>query len=209
MNKFSEYFGRFIDMHGIPEELQESNVLNVKIDSENRSIEITAEIAAVLDKQQLYAVENKICESVLTLYQCRIHPKYDPEFFDEKYYPELKKELKRRYASLNGTLNDSELIMGVNDLSQIKNEKLANDPGAQAMLIKTETTINRGDLLDERCENIMRNADMYCIFGLSLGETDKKWWDILAARMNSSNAHILYYAFTQRDIIHNQDLWDI
>lgn len=119
-----------------------------------------------------------------------------------------KRVLKSIYH-IHGTLNDSELIMGVNDLSQIKNEKLANDPSAQAMLIKPETTINRGDLLDERCENIMKNADMYCIFGLSLGETDKKWWDILAARMNSSNAHILYYAFTQRNIIHNQDLWDI
>lgn len=99
--------------------------------------------------------------------------------------------------------------MGVNDLSQIKNEKLAKDSSTQAMLIKPETTINRGDLLDERCEKIMKDADMYCIFGLSLGDTDKKWWDILAARMNSSNAHILYYAFTQRSIIHNQDLWDI
>lgn len=95
-------------MNGIPEPLRESAVQNVKIDSENRTMEITAEIAAVLDKQQLYAVEAKICESVLALYQCRIHPKYDPEFFDEKYYPELKAELKRRYASLNGTLNDSE-----------------------------------------------------------------------------------------------------
>ena len=92
---------------------------------------------------------------------------------------------------------------------QFKNEKLAKDSSTQAMLIKPETTINRGDLLDERCEKIMKNADMYCIFGLSLGDTDKKWWDILAARMNSSNAHILYYAFTQRSIIHNQDLWDI
>ncbi len=116
VNKFSEYFGRFFDMHGIPEEIQESTVQNVKIDSEKRSIEITAEIAAVLKKQQLYAVENKICESVLALYQCRIHPKYDPELFDEKYYPELKAELKRRYASLNGTLNDSEAHIREKDL---------------------------------------------------------------------------------------------
>ena len=119
---------------------------------------------------------------------------------------------KRVLQSINhihGTLYDSELIMGVNDLSQIKNEKLANDPGAQAMLIKPETTINRGDLLDERCENIMRNADMYCIFGLSLGDTDKKWWDILAARMNSSNAHILFFAHTSRKAVHSQDLWDM
>lgn len=119
---------------------------------------------------------------------------------------------KRVLQSINhihGTLNDTELIMGVNDLSQIKNEDLAKDPSAQSMLVKPETTINRGDLLDDKCEKVMKNADMYCLFGLSLGETDNKWWNILSARMNSSNAHIIYYAHTSKKPKHNQDLWDM
>ncbi len=110
---------------------------------------------------------------------------------------------------IHGTLDDSELIMGINDLSQIKNDELAKDPSAQSMLVKPETTVNRGDLLDDKCERLMRNADMFCLFGLSIGETDNKWWNMLAARMNSSNAHIIYYGYTTQKVEHKQDLWDI
>lgn len=110
---------------------------------------------------------------------------------------------------IHGTLSDTEVIMGVNDVSQIKNEQLAKDPSAKSMLIKPETTVNRGDLLDDKCENIMNHADMYCLFGLSLGETDQKWWDLLKARFNSSGAHIIYYAHDKRSAKHQQDLWDM
>ena len=119
---------------------------------------------------------------------------------------------KRMLQSINhihGKLSDSEVIMGVNDTSQIKNEQLAKDLSVRSMLIKPETTINRGDLLDDTCERLMRQADMFCLFGLSLGDTDKKWWDILSARFNSANVHIIYYAHTNKSVYHNQDLWDI
>lgn len=110
---------------------------------------------------------------------------------------------------IHGKLSDSEVIMGVNDTSQIKNEQLAKDLSAQSMLIKPETTINRGDLLDDSCEKLMKQADMFCLFGLSLGETDNKWWNILYSRFNSANVHIIYFAHTNKAVIHNQDLWDI
>lgn len=110
---------------------------------------------------------------------------------------------------IHGILSDTEVIMGVNDASQIKNDQLAKDPSAQSMLIKPETTINRGDMLDDKCEKIMNKADMYCLFGLSLGETDQKWWDLLKTRFNASNAHIIYYAHDKRPTEHRQDLWDM
>lgn len=119
---------------------------------------------------------------------------------------------KRILQSINhihGTLNDPEVIMGVNDKSQIKNDKLAKDPSARSMLVKPETTINRGDLLDDKCEKIMNQADMYCLFGLSLGETDQKWWNLLANRFNNPNVHIIYYAHTDKKAVHSQELWDI
>lgn len=119
-----------------------------------------------------------------------------------------KRVLKSIYH-IHGTLDDSELIMGVNDKSQIKNEHLAKDPSALSMLMKPETTISRGDLLDDKCEKLMREADMFCLFGLSLGETDNKWWKLLAGRFTSSNAHIIYYAHTNKVVGHSQDLWDM
>lgn len=119
------------------------------------------------------------------------------------------KRVLQSLLHIHGTLSDTEVIMGVNDASQIKNEELAKHPSAQSMLIKPETTLNRGDMLDDKCEQIMNKADMYCLFGLSLGETDQKWWDLLKARFNTSNAHIIYYAHDESPIEHRQDLWDM
>lgn len=119
------------------------------------------------------------------------------------------KRMLQSIHHIHGTLRDTEVIMGVNDASQIKNEQLAKDLSAQSMLIKPETTLNRGDMMDDKCEQIMRQSDMYCLFGLSLGDTDKKWWDILSSRFNSANVHIIYYAYDARIIKHKQDLWDI
>lgn len=119
------------------------------------------------------------------------------------------KRMLENIYHIHGTLKDTELIMGVNDKSQIKNEQLAKDPSARLILVKPETTINRGDLLDDKCEKVMREADMYCLFGLSLGETDQKWWNLLASRFTTANVHIIYYAHTDKPVVHSQDLWDL
>ena len=123
--------------------------------------------------------------------------------------PNTAKRVLQNIHHIHGTLNDTELIMGVNDVSQIKNEELAKDPSALSMLMKPDTTINRGDLLDAKCEKIMCEADMFCLFGISLGETDNKWWKLLAERFISFNVHIIYFAHTKKVGVHSQDLWDM
>ena len=107
MNKFSDFFGRYVDVDKLPKELRENDITNVKIDSGSRSLDIHVKLPSILSKDELYRSEELLSKSVLDLMQCHIHPEYDPELFDENYYPELTKELKRRYASLNGTLNGS------------------------------------------------------------------------------------------------------
>ena len=107
MNKFSDFFGRYVDVDKMPKELRENDITNVKIDSGSRSLDIHVKLPSILSKDELYRSEELLSKSVLDLMQCHIHPEYDPELFDENYYPELTKELKRRYASLNGTLNGS------------------------------------------------------------------------------------------------------
>ena len=107
MNKFSDFFGRYVDVKNIPEELGENDITNVKIDSGSRSLDVHVKMPSIVSKEVLYESERMLSGSVLNLLQCRIHPEYDPGLFDESYYPQLMKELKRRCASLNGTLNNS------------------------------------------------------------------------------------------------------
>ena len=69
-------------------------------------MDIVAEFGALIRTESLFDVEKKICSSILNLSQCHILPRYDAELFTEEFFPELVTELKRRNASLNGTLND-------------------------------------------------------------------------------------------------------
>ena len=107
MNRFSDFFGKYLDVSMLPDSLRESGISNVKINSQTRAMEIFAELSALVSKEELFKAEKLICGSIFELMQCRIYPRYPSDLFEEGYYPELVKELKRRYASLNGTLKDS------------------------------------------------------------------------------------------------------
>ena len=148
MNRFSDFFGRYVDISKIPQELRDNDITNVRIDSGSRSLDVHVKLPSILPKEQLYEAERLLCSSVLDLTQCHIHPQYAPELFDESYFPELAKELKRRYAILNGTLNGStarlsgsELIINLTHggrdlmLSQDMDKKLSS-------LIREEFSLN-------------------------------------------------------------------
>ncbi len=107
MNQFSDFFGKYLDVSTFPAALREGALVNIRMDSEKRMMEVYTEMSALVDKEALYRAEKTICESILNLFQCHIYPKYDADLFDESYYPQLMREMKRRYASLNGTLNES------------------------------------------------------------------------------------------------------
>ena len=116
MNKFSDFFGKYLDISGFPDKVREGDILGIRIDSEKRIMELSVKLAELVDKETLFRIEKTICESILNLFQCHIYPKYDADLFRESYYPELAKEMKRRYASLNGTLNDSAARMAGEEL---------------------------------------------------------------------------------------------
>lgn len=108
---------------------------------------------------------------------------------------------------IHGTLDDSELIMGVNDISQISKEEFRNDDQVLDMLVKPTTTLNRGDLMDDNCISLISSADLICIFGLSLGETDNKWWEAIAQHMKDTSTRLIYYGYTRDEMPHSQDRW--
>ena len=107
MNTFSELFGKYTDLGSLPEALLSGEVLKVNLNSDARSMNVSVRLSEIVKKDILINAEKLICTSLLNLTLCHICPSYDGELFSEEYYPELTKELKRRYATLNGTLNDS------------------------------------------------------------------------------------------------------
>ena len=125
-----------------------------------------------------------------------------------KKNPNGYKRILHTINHIHGTLDDSELIMGVNDISQISKEEFRNDDRVLDMLVKPTTTLNRGDLMDDNCISIINNANLICIFGLSLGETDNKWWSAIAQHMKDTSTRIIYYGYTKEKMLHSQDRWE-
>lgn len=88
----------------------------------------------------------------------------------------------------------SEPLIGLNNEEQIKNEWLRNDENAQYFLLKPKINETLGYLRDENSLNLIKNAHLICLFGLSLGETDKLWWEAIGERLISHNCKLIYFA---------------
>ena len=84
-----------------------------------------------------------------------------------------------------------EMIMGVNDPSQIKNRELANDPDIVETLVKPLQNENIGTVNDALLTATIQNSDIICIYGMSIGNTDKKWWDMISKWLLNKKTNIL------------------
>ncbi|MBE6823603.1 MAG: PolC-type DNA polymerase III [Ruminococcaceae bacterium] len=108
MKTFGEFFSGYIETAKLPPAVQNGLISQLQIDSNNRII--TAEVAfpSLVERRVLYDVENRIqsCKE-LQLAKAKIMPRFPSESFNADYYQNLVLELKRREASINGTLTDS------------------------------------------------------------------------------------------------------
>lgn len=82
-------------------------------------------------------------------------------------------------------------IIGVNDVSQIANEELAQDDSFTRRIVKPTLNQYLRYKYDADATNIIKQSKIICIYGMSLGQTDKKWWDMLMSWLNSNSEHQL------------------
>lgn len=74
---------------------------------------------------------------------------------------------------------DAHPIIGLNDASQIANKELSQDPRFVRYLLKPQINQSLRTGNDRMATEIINKSNIICIYGMSIGETDKKWWDIL------------------------------
>lgn len=91
------------------------------------------------------------------------------------------------------TDDNSTIILGVNDESQIDNKILANDLGVKDYLIKSQSNYIIGEETEDKCKKIIKNSNLICLYGLSLGDTDKLWWYYIGEVFSNSNLMIIYF----------------
>lgn len=96
---------------------------------------------------------------------------------------------------LHGTLDDGEMIIGVNDTSQIINDNLKDNEELGDVLIKTNLLNNAGQLhFEEFCNNV-KNSNIICLYGLSVGKTDSRYWKFLKDRLVGTNVILIIYHY--------------
>lgn len=95
---------------------------------------------------------------------------------------------------VHGTLSEG-VVLGVNDESQINNDTLAKNQILKDTFLKERINRQMGERRTEQAENIIDNSQIICIFGMSLGITDKRWWEKLVSwLMLDENRKLIIYA---------------
>lgn len=84
-------------------------------------------------------------------------------------------------------------LMGVNDTSQIANPSFANNPDICDFLVKPQANMNLGQSIDRFAIRAIENANLIVVFGMSIGETDRQWWKLVAERLKSPNVRMIVF----------------
>lgn len=102
--------------------------------------------------------------------------------------------LSKEVLHIHGTL-EREMILGVNDTSQVNNAFLIGNDAFLDTFIKERLNKNLGQRRTEMAEKMIEESDIICIYGLSIGRTDRRWWERITDWLHSSTYHklIVYY----------------
>lgn len=92
---------------------------------------------------------------------------------------------------IHGDLEMLNVLMGVNDESQIANKKLIEDDRAKRMLIKPSTNNMLDNQRSRELMSVIDNMKVIAIYGASLGDSDMIWRNKLAQRLKSESCYFL------------------
>jgi|GEM_PF-1590230 hypothetical protein len=100
---------------------------------------------------------------------------------------------------VHGEMNGKHPTIGVNDETQISNETIRKDLRSGSIFIKPKfldilqnnnvnQNIPRTDAL-----NVIAESDLICTFGVSLGASDKFWWEKIGKWLTNSNGVFIIF----------------
>lgn len=99
---------------------------------------------------------------------------------------------------------ESRLVFGVNDESQIHNSSFHDNPYILNDLIKSKCNQAIGHTIDDKCKNKVSRANLICIFGSSIGDTDNIWWKLIGQRLLENKTRLIIFNFDPIRIVENK-----
>lgn len=85
------------------------------------------------------------------------------------------------------------LILGVNDISQIDNEDLKKVTRVLRRYVKSTNNDTYQLGHEQKCCNWISKSRIICIYGLSLGDSDKNWWIRIGERLKNNDCILLLF----------------
>ena len=102
---------------------------------------------------------------------------------------------------------DNELTMGVNDPSQIYNKAFKEDEDIIELFVKPEYNDACLNGNNSTCETLINNADVIILFGVSLGESDDKWWKLIGEQVAKRRCVVISYKYDEKkDVIEEPNM---
>ena len=94
------------------------------------------------------------------------------------------------------------MIFGVDNINQIENEAFRKKENISLFeeFVKPVSNQATKELHPSKCERIIIESDVICLFGLSIGETDTTWWQKIADWLTANPAKILIIYAKGQDV---------
>lgn len=87
---------------------------------------------------------------------------------------------------VHGSLDDA-IIIGVDNESQIGNEAFRTNDNVKDLLVKIQSNHAMKFLKHEMCEKFISEANLIVLYGVSLGNTDLRWWNLIGKELRKRN----------------------
>ena len=91
---------------------------------------------------------------------------------------------------IHGDLSEP-LLLGVNDEEQIANGEFLKNRKVVRQFIKPVTNAALQTMRDEEIQGIISDSNVICIYGMSIGATDRVWWKKIVAWLKQSDTRYL------------------
>ena len=108
MKSLGEVFNPLLGSEKLSARLSNGILTKLNICNQARSITIYVNFDGLIERNELFAAEGKIC-NCLGLSSAVIKPHFPSELFSSDYFPQLYLAIKRNIQSINGTLNNAQV----------------------------------------------------------------------------------------------------
>ena len=113
------------------------------------------------------------------------------------FYEALKVSLQNqngkdagRLVHVHGYIEEA-MIVGVNDPSQISKPEFSADPEVIETLVKPQQNMISRTGHEKDLKTLIDNSNVICVYGMSIGDTDKLWWDYISKWLAVNDLRIL------------------